>query len=344
MSEAWLTGGVDALERFLRAAGLPLPGPLILDRLGGGQSNPTYLLSSEAKRYVLRKKPAGALLPSAHAVEREYRVIAALRRTHVPVAVAHLLCDDTAVIGTPFYVMAHVPGRIFMDPTLPGLDARERSAVYDDVNRIIAALHGLDPGALGLADHGRPGAYLERQVARWSRQVQAVADALPALVRLVDWLPDRLPAELPARLLHGDLRLDNMIVHPEEPRVVALIDWELSTLGDPLADLSYHMLTWELSAAEFRGMRGADIAALGIPSATDYLERYAQRRGLGAIEPRRWAFYTVFNLFRLAAILDGIARRAAAGTASDPLAAETGARALAVAQLAWQHAERFDSS
>ncbi len=329
----------DALRRHLAAHVESFEGPLTVEQFKGGQSNPTFLLSTPGKRYVLRKKPGGPLLPSAHAVEREYRVIKALRDTPVPVARTYCLCEDASVIGTPFYVMDHVSGRILWDPTLPGITRAERAAMYDDMNRVVAALHALDPDALGLSDYGRRGDYLKRQVARWSRQYEASATRpLPAMDRLMAWLPGQIPAEGGHAIVHGDLRLDNLIFHPTEPRVVALLDWELSTLGDPLADLAYHMITWHLRADEFRGMAGADLAALGIPSAEDYLGLYYERSARQRVPEPVWDVYLIFNLFRLAAILQGIAKRVEDGTAASASARETGAKARPIAELGWRWA------
>ncbi len=333
------TFDVRALERFLSGAVAGFRGPLTIARFGGGQSNPTFLLKGGGKSYVLRKKPEGPLLPSAHAIEREHRVMSALKGSGVPTPATLCLCEDATILGTPFFMMEHVEGRIFWDPTLPGLSPAERAAIYDDINRVIARLHGLDVAAVGLSDYGRPGHYLERQIGRWSKQYLASqTHVIEPMLRLIEWLPRHLPPPSATGLVHGDLRVDNMIIHPREPRVVALLDWELSTLGDPLADFGYHMLTWILHADEFRGMAGADLAALGIPGALDYLKRYAERRGLGAIDPALWDYCLVYNLFRLAAILQGIAKRVEEGNAAAADARETGARAGKIATLAWRTA------
>lgn len=330
---------VEALRAYLAAHVEVFEGPLTVQQFKGGQSNPTFLLSTPGRRYVLRKKPGGPLLPSAHAVEREYRVIAALRDTPVPVARTYCLCEDGSVIGTPFYVMDHVGGRILWDPTLPGIAPADRAAMYDDMNRVVAALHAVDPDRVGLSDYGRRNEYLKRQVARWSRQYQAsITEPLPPMDRLIEWLPERIPAEGGLAIVHGDLRLDNLIFHPYEPRIVAVLDWELSTLGDPLADFAYHMITWHLRPDEFRGMAGADLDALGIPSAENYLRRYCQRSGRQPLLPAEWDFYLIFNLFRLAAILQGIAKRVDDGTAASASARETGAKARPIAELAWRWA------
>jgi aminoglycoside phosphotransferase (APT) family kinase protein len=337
---------VAALEAYLGASVPGFRGPLTARRFSGGQSNPTYLLLADDRKYVLRQKPKGALLPSAHAIDREYRVMRALHGTGVPVPEMLTLCEDASVIGAAFYVMAHVEGRIFWDPTLPELSRPERAAVYDDMGRVVANLHSVDYVRLGLADYGRPGHYLERQIGRWSKQYLASqTQPIEAMDRLIDWLPRHLPPAGATALVHGDLRLDNMIFDPREPRVVALLDWELSTLGDPLADFGYHMLTWILRPQEFRGMAGADLEALGIPKAEDYLQRYAERRGLGKIEPALWEYHLVYNLFRLAAILQGIAKRAEDGSAASADARATGERAKPIAELAWKRArERLEAA
>jgi aminoglycoside phosphotransferase (APT) family kinase protein len=326
------------LERYLHAHLPDSRGPLVVERFSAGQSNPTYLLRLGDARYVLRKKPGGILLPSAHAIEREYRVIAALQGTGVPVAPSVCLCEDPDVIGTPFYVMGFVDGRILWDPALPGMEAPDRSALYADMNRVVAALHAIDPAAVGLADFGKPGDYLARQIARWSKQYHASEGRpLEAMDRLMQWLPGHLPPAPTSTLVHGDLRLDNMIVHPTEPRIIAVLDWELSTLGDPLADLSYHMLPWYLKADEFRGMAGS-LPVPGIPDAADYLQRYARSMGRPTVAPEVWEVYLIYNLFRLAAILQGIARRVQDGTAASATARETGAQAGPIAEIAWRRA------
>ncbi len=327
------------LEDYLSQNISGFSGPLTIQRFSNGQSNPTFVLVAADRKYVLRKKPDGVLLPSAHAVDREYRVMRAVRGLGVPVPEMLCLCEDDKVIGAAFLVMSYIEGRIFWDPTLPELSRDERAAVYDDVNRVIARLHDVDYAAAGLAEFGRSGNYLERQVARWSKQYLASqTEPIEAMERLIEWLPKHLPPARATSLVHGDLRLDNMIFHPKEPRVVALLDWELSTLGDALADLSYHMLTWLLRPEEFRGMEGADLDALGIPVAADYLALYAKRRGLGEIDAELWEYQFVYNLFRLAAILQGITKRAADGTAAAENAIETGARARVIATIAWRRA------
>src|SRR6476469_4297188 len=244
---------VACLERFMRENVEGFGGTLEVEQFKGGQSNPTYRLSAGAKRYVLRRKPPGKLLPSAHAVDREYRVITALAKTDVPVARTYALCTDEAVIGTPFYIMDYVEGRVLWDPQLPGMPPGERAAIFDEMNRVIAALHRVDYAAIGLADYGKPGNYFQRQVDRWSRQYRASeTEKIEAMDRLMEWLPANIPAGDETAIVHGDYRLDNMIFHPTEPRVLAVLDWELSTLGHPMADFSYHLMAWRLSATEFR--------------------------------------------------------------------------------------------
>ena len=333
------------LAEWLSAQVPGFTGPVALERFAGGQSNPTYQLTdARGMRYVLRKKPDGVLLPSAHAVEREYRVIAALQGSGVPVASALGLCEDAGVIGTPFYVMGFVEGRILWDPALPGLERAERAPLYEAMNETVAALHRVDPAAVGLADYGRPAEFFTRQIGRWTRQYQACMagaslEPIPAMDRLIDWLPAHVPPGEETRLFHGDLRLDNMIFHPTEPRVLAVLDWELSTLGHPLADFAYHALPWRLTAQQFRGMAGQDLAALGIPGEQAYLQAYCRRVGRGPLDPAHWEFYLAYSMFRLAAILQGIARRARDGTASSSQARETGALARPVAETAWRQVE-----
>ncbi len=317
-------------------------GPVAAEVLAGGQSNPTYRLRAASGDYVLRRKPLGALLASAHMIEREFRVIGALHGTGVPVPRVHALCEDPDVLGSPFYVMEFVPGRVFMDPRLPGLEAAERAAIFDSMNDTVARLHLVDPVAVGLADYGRPAQYMHRQHARWSRQYRLSETVpIPAMDRLIDWLAPRLPERAEVRIVHGDLRLDNMMIHPTEPRVVAVLDWELSTLGDPLSDFANNTLAWWLEPEVFRGLKGVDLGGLGIPTAGEYVAAYDRRTGREARgDPgAEWPVYVAFNLFRLAAIVQGIAKRAADGTASDPAAAALGRMATPIAEAGWQLAE-----
>jgi aminoglycoside phosphotransferase (APT) family kinase protein len=333
---------VDALAAYLKHRVDGFSGALEIEQFQGGQSNPTFRLSAGGQRYVLRKKPPGQLLPSAHAVEREYRVISALANSEVPVPRTYCLCEDTSVIGTPFYVMECVDGRIFWDPSLPGMAPSERGAIFDEMNRVVAALHNVDYAAIGLADYGKPGNYFERQIGRWSKQYRA-SDIAPiaAMDRLIDWLPAHIPPGDASAIVHGDLRLDNMIFHPTEPRVLAVLDWELSTLGHPLADFSYHAITWRLSPGEFRGLVGHDLAALGIPDEDSYVAAYCRRTGRAPIAADEWDFYAAYNMFRLAAILHGILGRAMAGNASNADALELGGRAKPLAEVAWRQVERI---
>ncbi len=333
-----------ALDGYLRDHLGGHAGNLQLSVLSGGQSNPTFLLASGSQRYVLRKKPPGELLPSAHAVDREYRIISALRDTAVPVAQACCFCADASVIGTPFYVMEYVEGRLFQDPALPEMNPAQRGAIWDEVNRVLAALHGLDYTALGLADYGKPGNFMQRQITRWSRQYRAAeTERIDAMEHLLAWLPEHVPAGDDSAIVHGDYRIDNLMFHPTEPRILAVLDWELSTLGHPLSDLSYHLMAWRLTAAQFRGMAGRDLQALGIPGEAAYLQRYCQRTGRHAIEPMEWEFHMAFSMFRLAAILQGIVRRALDGNAASPQALEVGMQSRLIAEAAWQQVTRLSS-
>jgi aminoglycoside phosphotransferase (APT) family kinase protein len=330
---------IGALQAWMREQVPGFEGTLEVEQFKGGQSNPTFRLTAGERRYVMRRKPPGHLLPSAHAVEREFRVMQALAATDVPVPRVHALCEDASVIGSAFYVMDCVEGRILWDPTLPGMEPAERAAHYEEMNRVIAALHGVDPAAVGLSDYGRPGHYIERQVARWTRQYRAAeTEPIPAADALIDWLPRHLPTAVPARIVHGDFRLDNVVFHPTQPRILAVLDWELSTLGDPLADFAYHCMRWRLPTPG--GLAGVDLQALGIPSEADYLRRYLERMGGGAaLSDADWGYYLVFNMFRLVGILQGVAHRALQGNASSAQAVETGKRARPLAEQAWALAQ-----
>lgn len=310
-------------------------GPLTLRRLSGGQSNPTWKVEAASGAYVLRQKPVGAVLPSAHAVDREYRVMQALAGTDVPVPRVHALCEDPAVMGSMFFVMEYLEGRVFMDPRLPGMAPGERAAIFDAMNAAIAAISRVDPVAVGLGDYGRHGGYVQRQVSRWTKQYRASQTRdIPAMEALIDWLPQHLPqAPEEVRLAHGDFRLDNLILHPTEPRVLAVVDWELSTLGCPYADFAYNVMAWRIAPGLFRGLAGEDLRGSGIPSEDDYVQAWCRRTG--RMRPERFDFYIILSLFRIAAILQGIAKRALDGTASDPDAAEIGARTEPLAQIAW---------
>jgi aminoglycoside phosphotransferase (APT) family kinase protein len=320
-------------------------GPLAVEQFKGGQSNPTFKLVAGGRTYVMRRKPPGKLLPSAHAVDREYRVITALARTDVPVARTYALCTDESVIGTVFYIMECVEGRVLWDPLLPGMRPAERRAVYDEMNRVIAALHRVDYAALGLADYGKPGNYFQRQIDRWSRQYKASeTEKIEAMDRLIEWLPGNIPAGDVTTIVHGDYRIDNMIFHPSEPRVLAVLDWELSTLGHPMADFSYHMMAWRLASSEFRGLRGCDLVALGIPSEDEYLAKYLERTGAAAPSAKDWSFCMAYNMFRAAAIFQGVMARAVAGNAASAQAVETGKRARPMAELGWKQVEQLQEA
>ncbi len=340
---------VAALQAYLQQHLPGFQGPLSVEQFKGGQSNPTYKLLTPARAYVMRAKPGptAKLLPSAHAVEREYRVMHALAGTGVPVAGMHLLCEDESVIGRAFYLMDFVSGRVLWDPALEGMTPAQRAALYDEMNRVIATLHSVDVAAAGLADYGKSGNYFERQIGRWSKQYLAsITQPIEAMDRLIEWLPGHMPAS--ARddsrpcIVHGDYRLDNLIFHPTEPRVLAVLDWELSTVGHPLADFSYHCMAWHIPPGAFRGLGGVDIAALGIPDERSYVQRYCERTGRGDAQSvmRDWNFYLAYNLFRIAAILQGIAKRVEDGTASSGRGKQAGAGARPLAELAWQFAQR----
>lgn len=334
------TFDVSALRDYLRGR-LPTDGgPISVEAFSGGQSNPTFRMRQDGSSFVLRKQPDGELLPSAHAVDREYRVMTALAGTGVPVPRTYLYCDDRGVIGTPFFVMEFVDGRHFPDPALPDLGNDERAALWDDVNAVIARLHTVDYAAAGLADYGRPGNYFERQIGRWSKQYRASETTpIEAMDRLIEWLPQHVIADESTAIVHGDFRIDNLIVHRTEPRVVAILDWELSTLGHPLADFAYHAMAWRLTQAQFRGMAGNDFAALGIPTERQYVDAYCRRTGRPGIDPDDWEFCVVFSMFRLAAILQGIAKRALVGTSAAANAAAEGERARTIAEVAWRSVE-----
>jgi aminoglycoside phosphotransferase (APT) family kinase protein len=340
---------VGALAAWLQAHLPGFAGPLAVEQFKGGQSNPTFKLLTPGATYVMRSKPgpSARLLPSAHAIEREFRVMAALAGHGVPVPAMLTLCEDESVVGRAFYVMSFVDGRVLWDQSLPGMTRSERGAIYDEMNRVIAALHCVDIAAAGLSDYGRPGNYFDRQIARWGKQYQAsVTQPIEAMDRLIDWLPAHMPAsardETKVAVVHGDYRLDNLVFHPTEPRVLAVLDWELSTLGHPLADFSYHCMAWHIPPGAFRGIGGLDHAALGIPTEADYVRRWCERTRLaepGALAAD-WNFYLAYNLFRMAAILQGIAKRVEDGTASSAQARQAAAGARPLAELGWHFAQR----
>lgn len=324
----------EALDRHLRGA---LEGFGRLDRIRqfhGGQSNPTFLVESEGRRWVLRKKPPGELLPSAHAIEREYRVQAALRDQGVPVPEMMLLCEDESVIGTPFYVMEHLEGRVFEHPLLPDLEPAERAAVFDSMNRTLAALHRVDPDAAGLGDFGRPGNYFARQIARWTKQWElSRTREIPAMDELIRWLPANVPPGDETAVVHGDFRLGNLVYAPDRPEVIAVLDWELSTLGHPLGDLGYNVSGYSIPHTVRHGMGGADLEGLGIPDRDSYVAAYCRRAGRDPVDVR---FHVAFSMFRFAAIAEGVLARGRAGNASSSNAEEIGAQAVPYAEAAWE--------
>ncbi|QOY96388.1 phosphotransferase [Massilia sp. UMI-21] len=329
---AWLAANVE---------GYP-SGPLAVEQFKGGQSNPTFRLSVGGSRYVLRTKPgpAAKLLPSAHAIDREFRVMSALHGAGFPVPRQYALCLDEAIIGRAFYVMECVEGRVLWDQSLPGMSPQERAAIYDEQNRVIARLHTIDHARIGLGDYGKPGNYFARQIERWTRQYQAsVTEPIPEMERLIEWLPQHIPPGDDTAIVHGDYRLDNMIFHPTEPRILAVLDWELSTLGHPAADFSYHCMSWHIPPGRFRGIAGLDLAALGIPSMEEYVARYGERTGRH-IPLEDFDFYLAYNMFRLAGIMQGIMKRYVDGTAASAQALENGKAARPMAEMAWQFATR----
>jgi aminoglycoside phosphotransferase (APT) family kinase protein len=313
---------------------------LTIQQFRGGQSNPTYLLSTAGSRYVLRRKPPGALLPSAHAVDREFRILTALAGSAVPVPRALCYCDDVGVAGTPFYLMEYVEGRIFWNPALPGLTPPERAAIYEEMNRVIAAIHAIDPDAAGLADFGRRENYVARQLERWSKQYRASQlEYIDSMEQLIDWLPRHMPPDEPARITHGDFRIDNLIFDRHAFRILAVIDWELATLGNALSDFAYHCMPYRMPEAVRKGLAGLDLAKLGIPSEQEYVEKYLERTGrTAALAPGAFDFYIAFNLFRLASILQGVAARARLGNASSEHATEAGSLTRPIADLGWAQA------
>jgi len=331
------------LHSYMRRLGLAHETPPVLKWLAGGQSNPTYRVDTDVGSYVLRKKPAGQLQASAHAIDREYRIMKALAGTDVPVPKMLDYCEDESIIGTPFYLMPFLQGRVYMDQSLPDMSAKERRSVYMEMNKVLAALHRLDPVALGLQDYGRQGNYFARQIGRWSKQYLADPhERITEIEKLIEWLPERIPEGDESRIVHGDYRLDNLMLDASQPRVIAVLDWELSTLGHPLADFSYHCMSWHIPPALWRGIAGLDLKQLGIPDESEYIESYVQATGL--IQAREhWDFYLAYNFFRIAAILHGIGQRARQGTASSPDALEMAAKAQPLAALGWHFAQRYQA-
>ena len=311
--------------------------PLEVSQFKGGQSNPTFLFKHNESSFVLRRKPPGKLLPSAHAIDREYKVIKALHQHHFPVAQPLGYCSDISVIGSEFYLMSYLQGRVFWDPRLIELSQPDRTEVFDAMNSVIAKMHALDPIAIGLEDYGRFGGYVHRQIERWTKQYRSSeTEKIPAMDNLIDWLPQHIPEYDSTSLVHGDFRLDNLIFDPVEPRVIGVLDWELSTLGNPLSDFAYHAMVWRLSPDLFRGLGGVDIQSLHIPSEAEYLRTYLKRTGQIIEHPKDWEFYIIFNMFRLAAILQGIMARAIQGNASSDSAMDAGRKAKPLAELAWE--------
>ncbi len=340
---------VAALSVWLQANLRGFQGPLTLEMFKGGQSNPTFKLDTPGKSYVMRAKPGpvAKLLPSAHAVEREFAVMRGLYGTDVPVPKMYCLCEDESVIGRAFYIMEFVQGRVLWDQALPDMTPTQRGEIYDEMNRVIAALHRVKYSDRGLAGYGKPGNYFERQIGRWSRQyVASITQPIAEMDQLMAWLPQHIPAmardETLASIVHGDYRLDNLIFHPTEPRILAVLDWELSTLGHPLADFSYHCMGWHIPPGSFRGIGGLDVVSLGIPTEDKYIRRYCERTGLVTPEALTadWNFYMAYNLFRIAAILQGIAKRVEMGTAASAQAVSSAEGARPLAQMAWKFAQQ----
>jgi aminoglycoside phosphotransferase (APT) family kinase protein len=335
---------IAALAAYLDQHLPGFKGPLTAEIFKGGQSNPTYKLITPTASYVMRAKPGpvAKLLPSAHAVEREFKVMQGLQGTDVPVPKMYCLCEDESVIGRAFYVMEFVEGRVLWDQSLPGMTNTQRGDIYNEMNRVVAALHKVKFAERGLADYGKPGNYFERQIGRWSKQYAAsITQPIAEMDSLIEWLPANIPAsardESMVSIVHGDYRLDNLLFHPTEPRVLAVLDWELSTLGHPLADFSYHCMAWHIPPGAFRGIGGLDVISLGIPTEADYIRLYCERTGLATPEALKadWNFYMAYNLFRIAAILQGIAKRVEAGTASSAQAVSSAAGAPLLAKMAW---------
>ncbi len=331
----------DPLQEYMLSHVEGFHGPLAVRQFRGGQSNPTYLLESPSGKYVLRRKPPGKLLKSAHAVDREYRVISALYAADYPVPRPYVLCKDEEIVGTMFFIMEFVEGRIYWDLDLPDSDPGERRAIYEHANQTIADLHNFDYEQIGLSDFGKPGNYFARQISRWSKQYAASETSkITAMNKLIEWLPGNIPDDESATVVHGDYRLDNMIIHPTEPRIIAVLDWELSTIGHPLGDFTYHLMAWQMPEIGIgsTGLQGKDLEVLGIPSEEEYVARYCAKTGRDDGIANR-DFYSAYNFFRIAAILQGIAGRVRDGTAAS-VHAERAANAVApLASLGWEYAQ-----
>ncbi len=330
----------QALARYLTEHIDGFAEPVRVEQFEGGQSNPTFRLTAGGRRYVMRKQPPGELLPSAHQVDREYRVMKALQDTDVPVPKMYVSCDDTAVIGTKFYVMEWVDGRVFTETRLPSESKAARRAIYLDLARVLAKLHNVDPNAVGLVTFGKPGNYYERQIGRWSKQYLASkTEQIDAMDKLMAWLPDNIPEQRRTVVVHGDYRLGNTLIHPTEPRIVAVLDWELSTLGDGLADLGYLCQDYHGESYEDVGLAGADLAALGIPSEEEMVKEYCRHAGIDRID--NWPFYVIYNMFRSAAIIQGVYKRGVDGNASSETALEFKEAARMRSERAWALVQNF---
>jgi aminoglycoside phosphotransferase (APT) family kinase protein len=331
---------IEALQAYMREHVDGFSGELAIEQFKGGQSNPTFKLTADGQRYVLRTKPgpSAKLLSSAHAIDREFRVMDALNKSGFPAARQYALCTDESVIGREFYVMEFVDGRILWDQALPGMSNADRAAHYDEMNRVIAQLHMVDYAAIGLAGFGKPGNYFSRQIDRWTKQYKASeTEKIEAMDALIEWLPKNIPPGDETSIVHGDYRLDNMIFHPTEPRILAILDWELSTLGHPLADFSYHCMSWHIPPGQFRGIAGLDYRALGIPGEAEYIAKYCERTGK-TIRQEDFSFYLAYNMFRLAGILQGIMKRYVDGTASSEQALKSGQATRPMAEMGWRYA------
>ena len=332
---------IGQLEEYLLSHVEHFHGPLTVQQFKGGQSNPTYLLESPSGRYVMRRKPPGKLLKSAHAVDREFKVISALYAADFPVPRPHVLCKDEEIVGTMFFIMEFVEGRIFWDLDLPDLDQEERAAIYENLGQTIADLHNFDHEKIGLGDYGKPGNYFARQISRWSKQYHASeTKALQEMDKLIEWLPENIPGDESVSVVHGDYRLDNLIIHPTEPKIIAVLDWELSTIGHPLGDFTYHLMAWQTPEIGIgsSGLLGKDLRALGIPTEEEYIAAYCERTGRSdGIQNRD--FYAAYNFFRIAAILQGIAGRVRDGTAASAHAERAGKAVPALVDMAWKYAQ-----
>ncbi len=323
------------IEKWLYENITNFKGPINIAPIQGGQSNPTYLISSYKKKYILRSKPLGKLLPSAHAIEREYRILQALDQTVIPVPKVYILCEDPNIWGAPFYIMEFVEGRIFYDPTIPSINNEERTKIYTSMIKILSDLHLLDYKKLGLESFGKIGSYVQRQVKRWSTQYRkSETKKIDSIEKLIDWISDNIPKNEKTTIVHGDFRIDNLIFHPTKPDIIGVLDWEISTLGNPYADFAYHAMIWKLSKNQFRGLKETNFIKLGIPSEDEYLKKYLNFMNLNSIPD--WDFYIIYNMFRLSAILQGIAGRAREGTAASPEAIEMANLVEPIADSAWE--------